>query len=105
MELDGAQTVTIEFAQPVKPSLIVVRALVTNSPVVGAFGTLSDGGVVPFGTWPLLRESDPPGSNKPDGTYEPSPTFVSMSFDAGVEVQSVTVGGESLVRVDEISVW
>ncbi|PZR03694.1 MAG: hypothetical protein DI536_35580, partial [Archangium gephyra] len=69
VELDGAQTVTIEFAQPVKPSLIVVRALVTNSPVVGAFGTLRDGGVVPFGTWPLLRESDPPGSNKPDGTY------------------------------------
>ncbi|MGV3619860.1 MAG: hypothetical protein ACO1OB_03530 [Archangium sp.] len=101
VELGGAQSVTIELSQPMTPSLIVVRALVTNSQLVAAFGTTSDGGVVPFGAYPLLRQGDPPGAS----ADEPAPTFVSMAFDAGVEVRSVSVAGESLIRVDEISVW
>lgn len=105
VNLRGANTVTIRLSAPLMPSLIVVRSLVTNAQMISAFGTTSDGGVVPFATVPLLREKDPPGSNQPDGTYEPAPTFVSLSFDAGVEVASVSISAESLERVDEISVW
>lgn len=103
--LDGAMSLTVNLSPPSMPSLVVLRALVTNSPVVAVWGTQEDGGVLPLGTFALLREGDPLGSVGPDGRFTPSPTFVALPVDAGVPLTSLSVGGETLDSVDEVSVW
>lgn len=105
VELGGATSMTVKLSQPLVPSLVVLRALVTSSPVLAVWGTQADGGVVPYGAFALLRDGDPLGAQLPDGRYEPAPTFVALPLDGGVEVMAVSVGAESLERVDEVSVW
>lgn len=95
----------INFPEPVKPELVVVRALVVHGNIVKISGVLADQKVVELATYRLSRELDDAPRPLRDGGSEPGPNFFSVRLDAGVEFRALRLEAEGLVSAQEVSVF
>lgn len=97
--------IQVNFDQPLRPELVVVRALVVHSNVVKISGVLPDDEVVELATHRLSRELDAAPRPLRDGGTEPGPNFFSVRLDAGVELKALRLEAEGLVSAQEVSVF